>query len=145
MPSAEKLIFIKDKKCDQDLIFFIQTSTFSQRTSVNFINILHTKFLYEHRFGSFFYIHVTRGKLLKQHSYKKFVLKMLMKLTARRILECLFRSCEHEVDCTQNVSRLNSIDCRRLSLTKPDANRSNIFVQRWSKYHKSIEPFFGVY
>ncbi len=29
---------------------------------VNFINILHTSFLYEHHFGSFFYVHVTREK-----------------------------------------------------------------------------------
>jgi hypothetical protein len=50
-------------------------------TGVNFINILHKKFLYECRFGSFFYVHVTSEKLPKQHSYKKFVRKMLIKLT----------------------------------------------------------------
>ncbi len=43
---------------------------------VNFIN-----FLYEHRFSSFFYVHVTREKLPKRRSYEKFVRKMLMKLT----------------------------------------------------------------
>jgi len=48
---------------------------------VNSINILCTKFSYERRFGSFFYVHVTREKLPKQCSYKKFVRKMLMKLT----------------------------------------------------------------
>ncbi len=32
--------------------------------------MLRTNFLYEHRFGSFFYVHVTRKKLPKQHSYE---------------------------------------------------------------------------
>ncbi len=36
-------------------------------------------------FSSFFYVHVTREKLLKWLSYKIFVHKMLMKLTLRRI------------------------------------------------------------
>ncbi len=48
---------------------------------VNFINILCMNFLYEHHFGSFFYVHVTREKLPKEREYKKFVRKMLMKLT----------------------------------------------------------------
>jgi len=48
---------------------------------VNFINILRSNFLYKHCFGSFFYVHVTREKLLKQRSYEKFIHKMLMKLT----------------------------------------------------------------
>jgi len=47
---------------------------------VNFINILRTNFLYERLFGSFFYVHVTREKLPKQHLDKKFLIKMLMKL-----------------------------------------------------------------
>jgi hypothetical protein len=51
------------------------------REGVNFINILRTNFLYECCFGSFFYVHVTREKLPKQRSYKKFVHKMMMKLT----------------------------------------------------------------
>jgi len=38
-------------------------------------------FLYEHHFGSFFYVHVTREKLQKQCSYEKFVRKILMKFT----------------------------------------------------------------
>ncbi len=38
--------------------------------------------MYECRFGSFFYLHVTREKLPKQRSYKKFVHLTLMKLTA---------------------------------------------------------------
>jgi len=50
-------------------------------SGVNFINILHTNFLYKLRIGSFFYLHVTREKLPKQRAYKKFVRKMLMKLT----------------------------------------------------------------
>ncbi len=52
-----------------------------QLQGVNFINILHTNFSYKDRFSSFFYVHVTRGKLQKQCLYKKIVHKMLMKLT----------------------------------------------------------------
>jgi len=37
--------------------------------------------LYESLFGSFFYLHVTREKLQKRHSYEKFVGLTLMKLT----------------------------------------------------------------
>jgi len=36
----------------------------------------HQKKLYERYFGSFFYVHVTREKLPKQCSYKKFVLQV---------------------------------------------------------------------
>ncbi len=43
--------------------------------------MLRTIFLYERHFGSFFYVHETREKLPKQHWYKKFAGKMLMKLT----------------------------------------------------------------
>jgi hypothetical protein len=42
---------------------------------VNFINILRTNFLYKHHLGSFFNVHVTREKLLKQCSYKKLHVK----------------------------------------------------------------------
>ncbi len=64
-----------------------------QRLSgVNFINILRTNFSYEHCFGSFFYVHVTREKLPKQCSYKKFVRKMLMKLTTGRFYILVFLS-----------------------------------------------------
>jgi len=52
----------------------------STSLGVNFINILHTIFLYERQFGSFFYVHVTREKLPKQRLFEKFVRKMLMKL-----------------------------------------------------------------
>jgi len=48
---------------------------------VNFINVKRTNFSYECRFGSFYYIHVTREKLPEQRSYKKFVRLTLMKLT----------------------------------------------------------------
>jgi len=41
------------------------------------------KFFKQTLFWHFFYIHVTREKLPKRHSYEKFVRKMLMKLTAR--------------------------------------------------------------
>ncbi len=50
-------------------------------SGVNFINVKRANFLYECHFGSFFYVHVTKKKLPKQRSYKKFVCKMLMKLT----------------------------------------------------------------
>jgi len=60
----------------QDKICFIESSPV-----VNFFNILHTIFLYESLFGSFFFLHVTREKLPKRCSYKKFARKMLMKLT----------------------------------------------------------------
>ncbi len=38
---------------------------FFNPTGVNFINILRTHFSYEHCFGSFFYVNVTREKLQK--------------------------------------------------------------------------------
>jgi hypothetical protein len=50
---------------------------------VNFINILRANFSYESIFYSFFYLYVTREKLPKRHSYKKFAHKMLMKLTPK--------------------------------------------------------------
>ncbi len=49
---------------------------------VNFINVMHTNFSYEHCFGSIFYVHVTREKLPRRLSYKKFLRITLMKLTA---------------------------------------------------------------
>jgi len=60
---------------------------------VNFINILRTNFLYECCFGSFFYVHVTRKKLQKQRSCKKFVRKMLVTLTPERLH--FANSCRH--------------------------------------------------
>jgi len=44
---------------------------------VNFINILRANFVCESLFGSFFYLHVTREKLPKRRSYKKFAQKCL--------------------------------------------------------------------
>jgi len=44
-------------------------------------NLEFTNFSYEHRFGSFFYVHVTREKLPKQRSYEKYAHIMLIKLT----------------------------------------------------------------
>jgi len=68
--------------------FFGQSNHFKQNNFefdifpiVNFINSLHTNFLYKHCFGSFFYVHVTRENLPKQHLYEKLVRNMLMKLT----------------------------------------------------------------
>ncbi len=58
----------------------LKWASFLRKLGVNFINILHTNCSYECHFSSFFYIHVTREKLPKQHSYKKFIRKMLMKL-----------------------------------------------------------------
>jgi len=42
---------------------------------VNFINVLHANFTYKSLFGSFFYLHVTREKLLKKCLYEKFAQK----------------------------------------------------------------------
>ncbi len=62
------------------LILDYRADYVSTSPGVNFINILHTIFLYERQFGSFFYVHVTREKLPKQRLFEKFVRKMLMKL-----------------------------------------------------------------
>jgi hypothetical protein len=70
---------------------------------VNFINILRAKFTYESLFGSFFYLHVTREKLPKRHSYVKFARKLLMKLTTVLILYLTYSwrirlwLCEHQL------------------------------------------------
>jgi len=53
--------------------------------AVNFINVILTHFSYERRFGSFYYLHVTRKKLPKQCWHEKFVRIMLMKVTPDRI------------------------------------------------------------
>ncbi len=57
----------------------------TKRTNFYQVSISSTFYLqffsYEHHFGSFFYVHVTREKLPKQCSYEKFVRKMLVKLT----------------------------------------------------------------
>jgi len=52
-----------------------------ERAGVNFTNIIRTNFLYKRRFGSFYYVLVTRKKLLKQCLYEKFAHITLMKLT----------------------------------------------------------------
>ncbi len=61
---------------------------------VNFINVLRANFMYKSLFGSFFYLHVTREKLLKRRLYKKCGRKMLMKLTpdVNSIQHCWFVS-----------------------------------------------------
>jgi len=41
----------------------------------------YANFPYKSLFGSFFYLHVTREKLLKRRSYEIFLRKMLIKLT----------------------------------------------------------------
>jgi len=51
-------------------------------SGADFINVKRTNFLYERRFGSFYYVHVIRRKLPKQRSYEKFARLTLMKLTA---------------------------------------------------------------
>jgi len=57
------------------------------------MNILRANFLWESALPAFFYLHVTREKLLKRLSYKKCVRKMLMKLTQRVVFK---RSISHE-------------------------------------------------
>jgi len=56
-------------------------AAFLQSHVANFITILCAHFLYKSAIGSFFYLHVTREKLLKRLSYKKGTCKMLIKLT----------------------------------------------------------------
>ncbi len=53
----------------------------ADKKGVNLISIKRTNFLYKLRFGSFYYVYVTREKLPKRRSYEKFVSLMLMKLT----------------------------------------------------------------
>jgi len=57
---------------------------------VNFINVKHTNFSYERRYGSFYYVHVTREKLPKWRSYEKFVCLTLMKLTQQLFKSGIF-------------------------------------------------------
>jgi len=68
--------------------YFFSLATLLLSSMVNFINVLQANFTYESLFGSFFYLHVTREKLLKTCSYKKFTRKMLMKLTL--VQACLY-------------------------------------------------------
>ncbi len=78
---------IRLKNNHLDLIILIRNTLC--RSGVNFINVLGTNFSYERHFGSLFYVLVTREKLPKQISYKKFSNKTLMKLTP--ILLSLFK------------------------------------------------------
>jgi hypothetical protein len=57
---------------------FVSDPTISYQPVVNFINVKHTNFLYERRILAAFssYMYVEKPRL-----YKKFVRKMLMKLT----------------------------------------------------------------
>ncbi len=74
---------------------FWRTSQHPERCwqGVNFINILLGNFQHERCFGSFSLVTSMQKKLPKRHSYKKFVRKMLMKLTivhnSRRSQLCL--------------------------------------------------------
>jgi len=70
--TSERIYFVKQ------IIFDLW---FLKSTGVNFINVKHTNFLYQRRFSSFYYVHVTREKLPKQYSCKKFIPLTLMKLT----------------------------------------------------------------
>jgi len=91
-------------------------------------------------FGSFFYLHVTREKLLKRRSYEKFVQKTLMKLTPA----VLFLFCFHTYlyDYPDNILRSKLIDlfvCFWFSL-KMKHSQSDInlfyfftFSVRWGK------------
>jgi len=74
-------LFIWINHCNDYFFIYRNSPRLQMISGVNFINILHTNFSYKHCFGSFFYVHITREKLLKQRSYEKFVRKMLMKLT----------------------------------------------------------------
>ncbi len=65
---------------------------------INFINkILLMHFSYKSALRSFFYLHVTREKLLKRLSYEKCVHKMLMKLTPEGFLTGLSHTSNNPV------------------------------------------------
>jgi hypothetical protein len=85
--SKEKDIFWRIKNVTSHdgggITYFLNGPLWDWLLGVNFIKILRTNFSYQCCFGSFFYVHVTREKLPKQHSYKKFVGEMLMKLLTR--------------------------------------------------------------
>ncbi len=55
--------------------------TYVNEPGVNFINILHTRFLYESLFSSFSLVHFGFDESTKALSYEKCVRKTLMKLT----------------------------------------------------------------
>jgi len=85
-----RFLFYKNTyTCNLQLYLYIYNSCIydlMSKTSTPVVNfIMHQHFTYnfpyELRFGSFFYVHVTREKLPKQCSYKKIICKMLMKLT----------------------------------------------------------------
>jgi len=71
-------VYASNFECVFYLVFHFDNTYLVSISSTFYVPI----FLYKHWFGSFFYVHVTRGKLPKQCSYEKFVCKMLMKLTA---------------------------------------------------------------
>ncbi len=56
---------------------------------VTYINILLGNFTYESLFGSFFYLNITREKLLKRCLYEKFVRKMFEKLTPEAVFKLM--------------------------------------------------------
>jgi len=66
---------------DFDPNFWNCSSTPNWKSVVNFINILRTNFSYERCFGSFSLVTCKKEQLPKRHLYKKFVRKLLMKLT----------------------------------------------------------------
>ncbi len=76
------IFFSLSTGCIMDLCSTLVKDVRRLFTGVNFINVPRTNFSYEHRFRSFFYVHVNREKLTKQRSYEKLARKMLMKLTA---------------------------------------------------------------
>ncbi len=104
---------------------------------VNFINILHTNFLYECCFGSFFNIHVTKGKLPKWCSYEKFVRKMLIKLfLGRRENSTLDRREEENRRSTlQHVAKVNNYHLQSVLQIYTNEARWVNFDHFWRKCH----------
>jgi len=72
--------FKKDSKTKQTKIELKKSILHFLPPAVNFINIKHTRFLYERHFGSFF-LRMYVKKLPKQYSYEKRARLTLMKLT----------------------------------------------------------------
>jgi len=102
------------------------TNPLAQSTNapvIYFINVLLANFTYECLFGSFFSLHVTREKLLKRCLHKKFVHKMLMKMTpAQRVLQNQFhpQNCTQlyqpkQINVTRNLNAFHSTLCERSS------------------------------
>jgi len=74
--------------------------------AVNFINVIRVCFLYECRFGSFFYVHVLSKTCQNVRSYEKIARLMLMKLTPEMSLLPYFEKGLSNLTHTRTHSRV---------------------------------------